>query len=395
MVGKMKIRPEIESLHSEMTEWRHKIHMHPETAFEEHKTSDFVAEKLSSFGIEVHRGLAKTGVVGTLKSGDGNRAIGLRADMDALDLQEENDFAHRSRIDGKMHGCGHDGHTVMLLGAAKYLAQTRNFNGTVQFIFQPAEENVAGGRVMIQDGLFEKFPVDSVYGMHNMPGHEVGSFAVRTGPIMASADFFNARIIGNGGHGAFPHLATDPVVIASEIVLAWQNIVSRNTDPLQSAVVTVAQINGGHTSNVIPAEVVLTGTTRAFDPAVQDMIENRMRQIATGIAAAHGARAEFTYDRRYAPTINTPEETEAAIAAAVKLVGDARVNKDVTPVMGAEDFSWMLRERPGCYIMIANGAGEGSCHVHNPNYDFNDEILPLGANYWVELTEQILGKEAA
>ncbi len=391
----MKIRPEIESLHSEMTEWRHKIHMHPETAFEEHKTSDFVAEKLSSFGIEVHRGLAKTGVVGTLKSGDGNRAIGLRADMDALDLQEENDFAHRSRIDGKMHGCGHDGHTVMLLGAAKYLAQTRNFNGTVQFIFQPAEENVAGGRVMIQDGLFEKFPVDSVYGMHNMPGHEVGSFAVRTGPIMASADFFNARIIGNGGHGAFPHLATDPVVIASEIVLAWQNIVSRNTDPLQSAVVTVAQINGGHTSNVIPAEVVLTGTTRAFDPAVQDMIENRMRQIATGIAAAHGARAEFTYDRRYAPTINTPEETEAAIAAAVKLVGDARVNKDVTPVMGAEDFSWMLRERPGCYIMIANGAGEGSCHVHNPNYDFNDEILPLGANYWVELTEQILGKEAA
>ena len=395
MVGKMKIRPEIESLHSEMTEWRHKIHMHPETAFEEHKTSDFVAEKLSSFGIEVHRGLARTGVVGTLKSGDGNRAIGLRADMDALDLQEENEFAHRSRIDGKMHGCGHDGHTVMLLGAAKYLAQTRNFNGTVQFIFQPAEENVAGGRVMIQDGLFEKFPVDSVYGMHNMPGHEVGSFAVRTGPIMASADFFNARIIGNGVHGAFPHLATDPVVIASEIVLAWQNIVSRNTDPLQSAVVTVAQINGGHTSNVIPAEVVLTGTTRAFDPAVQDMIENRMRQIATGIAAAHGARAEFTYDRRYAPTINTPEETEAAIAAAVKLVGDARVNKDVTPVMGAEDFSWMLRERPGCYIMIANGAGEGSCHVHNPNYDFNDEILPLGANYWVELTEQILGKEAA
>ncbi|WP_334130246.1 M20 aminoacylase family protein [Sneathiella sp.] len=391
----MKIRPEIESLHSEMTEWRHKIHMHPETAFEEYKTSDFVAEKLSSFGIEVHRGLARTGVVGTLKSGDGNRAIGLRADMDALDLQEENEFAHRSRIDGKMHGCGHDGHTVMLLGAAKYLAQTRNFNGTVQFIFQPAEENVAGGRVMIQDGLFEKFPVDSVYGMHNMPGHEVGSFAVRTGPIMASADFFKARIIGNGGHGAFPHLATDPVVIASEIVLAWQNIVSRNTDPLQSAVVTVAQINGGHTSNVIPAEVVLTGTTRAFDPAVQDMIENRMRQIATGIAAAHGARAEFTYDRRYAPTINTPEETEAAIAAAVKLVGDARVNKDVTPVMGAEDFSWMLRERPGCYIMIANGAGEGSCHVHNPNYDFNDEILPLGANYWVELTEQILGKEAA
>ncbi len=369
--------------------------MHPETAFEEFQTSDFVAEKLESFGIEVHRGLAKTGVVGTLKSGSGNRAIGLRADMDALDLQELNEFDHRSQIDGKMHGCGHDGHTVMLLGAAKHLARTRNFDGTVQFIFQPAEENVAGGRVMIQDGLFEKFPVDSVYGMHNMPGHEVGSFAVRKGPIMASADFFEARIIGNGGHGAFPHLATDPIVIAAEIVLAWQNIVSRNTDPLQAAVVTVAQINGGHTGNVIPADVVLKGTTRAFDPGVQDMIEHRMRQIATGIAAAHGAKAEFTYDRRYAPTINTPEETEEAIAAAVELVGSAKVNRNVTPVMGAEDFSWMLRERPGCYIMIANGAGEGSCHVHNPNYDFNDEILPLGASYWVRLTERILGPEAS
>ncbi|TNE39138.1 MAG: amidohydrolase [Alphaproteobacteria bacterium] len=390
----MKILPEIKALHAEMTEWRHRIHKHPETAFEEYQTSDFVAEKLESFGIEVHRGLAKTGVVGTLKSGSANRAIGLRADMDALDLQELNEFEHRSQIDGKMHGCGHDGHTVMLLGAAKHLAETKNFDGTVRFIFQPAEENVAGGRVMIKDGLFEQFPVDSVYGMHNMPGHEVGTFAVRKGPIMASADFFEARIIGNGGHGAFPHLATDPIVIAAEIIQAWQSIVSRNVDPLHSAVITVAQIHGGHTGNVIPADVTMSGTTRAFTLEVQDMIERRMRQVAVGIAEAHGAKAEFTYDRRYAPTINTSDETEEAIRAAAKLVGDGAVNKDVAPVMGAEDFSWMLRERPGCYIMIANGQGEGSCHVHNPNYDFNDDILPLGANYWVQLTEQILPQEA-
>ena len=390
----MKILPELKELHNEMTEWRHRIHKHPETAFEEYETSDFVAEKLESFGIEVHRGLAKTGVVGTLTNGSGNRAIGLRADMDALDLQELNKFEHRSQIDGKMHGCGHDGHTVMLLGAAKHLAETKNFDGTVRFIFQPAEENVAGGRVMISDGLFEKFPVDSVYGMHNMPGHDTGTFAVRKGPIMASADFFEARVIGVGGHGAFPHQTTDPVIISAEIIQAWQSIVSRNVDPLQSAVVTVAQIHGGHTGNVIPEEVVMSGTTRAFDPDVQDMIENRMRQLAVGIAEAHGAKVEFKYDRRYAPTINTADETDLAIAAAAELVGDANVNKDVNPVMGAEDFSWMLRERPGCYIMIANGAGEGSCHIHNPNYDFNDEILPLGANYWVQLTEQILTQEA-
>lgn len=391
----MKILPELKDLHKEMTEWRHRIHKHPETAFEEYETSDFVAEKLESFGIEVHRGLGKTGVVGTLTQGSGNRAIGLRADMDALDLQELNEFDYRSEVDGKMHGCGHDGHTVMLLGAAKHLAATKNFDGTVRFIFQPAEENVAGGRVMISDGLFEKFPVDSVYGMHNMPGHTVGTFAVRKGPIMASADFFEARIIGNGGHGAFPHLATDPIVIAAEIIQAWQTIVSRNVDPLHSAVITVAQIHGGHTGNVIPAEVVMAGTTRAFDPDIQNMIEQRMRQLVVGIAEAHGAKAEFTYDRRYAPTINTADETDEAIAAAVDLVGDEGVNKDVTPVMGAEDFSWMLKERPGCYIMIANGAGEGSCHVHNPNYDFNDEILPLGANYWVQLTERILGPEVS
>ncbi len=391
----MKILPEIEAIHAEMTEWRHKIHMHPETAFEEYQTSDFVAAKLESFGLEVHRGLAKTGVVGTLKSGSGNRAIGLRADMDALDLQELNEFDHRSRVDGKMHGCGHDGHTVMLLGAAKYLSETKNFDGTVQFIFQPAEENVAGGRVMISDGLFEKFPVDSVYGMHNMPGFNVGEFAVCKGPMMASADFFEARIVGDGGHGAFPHQTIDPIVIAAEVIGAWQKIVARNVDPLKAAVVTVGEIHGGHTTNVIPEEVVMRGTTRAFDPEVQDLIEQNMERILNGICAAYGAKAEFTYDRRYAPTINTSDETDEAIATMQELVGDAAVNTNVTPVMGAEDFSWMLRERPGCYVMIANGAGEGSCHIHNPNYDFNDQILPLGATYWARLTERILSADAA
>ncbi|MBO6826040.1 MAG: amidohydrolase [Sneathiella sp.] len=391
----MKILPKIEAIHEEMTEWRHHIHMHPETAFEEFQTADFVAEKLESFGLEVHRGLAKTGVVGTLKSGTGNRAIGLRADMDALDLQELNEFAHRSKYDGKMHGCGHDGHTVMLLGAAKYLSETKNFDGTVHFIFQPAEENVAGGRVMIADGLFEKFPVESVYGMHNMPGFNVGEFAVRKGPIMASADFFEAKITGVGGHGAFPHLTVDPIVIAAEVIGAWQKIVSRNVDPLKAAVVTVGEIHGGHTTNVIPEDVVMRGTTRAFDPDVQDMIEANMEKILKGICDAYGAKAEFTYDRRYAPTINTPDETDIAIEVMQELVGVDKVNTDVAPVMGAEDFSWMLKERPGCYLMIANGAGEGSCHVHNPNYDFNDQILPLGASYWCRLTERILGNEAA
>ncbi|MEH6403022.1 MAG: M20 aminoacylase family protein [Sneathiella sp.] len=391
----MNILPEIQEMLEEMTEWRHKIHMHPETAFEEYKTSDFVAEMLESFGLEVHRGLAKTGVVGTLKSGTGNRAVGLRADMDALDLQELNEFDHRSRIDGKMHGCGHDGHTVMLLGAAKHLAKTKNFDGTIQFIFQPAEENVAGGRVMISDGLFEKFPVDSVYGMHNMPGFELGHFAVRKGPLMASADFFEAKIIGNGGHGAFPHQTIDPIVIASEVIGAWQKIVSRNVDPLKAAVVTVGQIHGGNTSNVIPEEVFMSGTTRSFDEGVQDMIEENMEKILNGICSAYGAKAEFLYERRYAATVNTSDETDIAIAVAQGLVGVDGVDTDTTPIMGAEDFSWMLKERPGCYLMIANGAGEGSCHIHNPNYDFNDKILPLGANYWVNLAEQILPAEVA
>jgi hippurate hydrolase len=386
----MPVIERIRDFHADMTAWRRDLHAHPETAFEERRTADLVAERLGSFGIEVHRGLAKTGVVGTLKAGSANRAIGLRADMDALDLEEKNEFPHRSRHAGKMHGCGHDGHTTMLLGAAKYLAETRNFDGIVHFIFQPAEENEAGGRVMVQDGLFERFPVEAVYGMHNMPGIDVGKVVVRKGPMMASADMFRIRIRGVGAHGAYPHRGIDPVVVAAEMVLALQSIVSRTTDPLEAAVVSTTIMRGGHATNVIPEEVELAGTTRAFLPEVQDMIERRLRQIAEGVALAHGASADVDYQRRYPPTINTAEETDVAAAAAAEVVGAENVLRNVPPSMGSEDFAWMLRERPGSYVWIGNGAGEGSCMVHNPRYDFNDEVLPIGASYWARLTERVL-----
>lgn len=387
----MPIINRISAYHDEMTEWRRDIHQHPETAFEEVRTSDIVAAKLESFGIEVHRGLAKTGVVGTLRAGTSDRAIGLRADMDALHIHELNDIGYRSVVDGKMHACGHDGHTTMLLGAAKYLAENREFDGVVHFIFQPAEENEAGGRVMVQDGLFELFPVETVYGMHNMPGIEAGKFAVRVGAQMASADFFHLEVKGVGGHGAMPHLASDPVVVAAEIIGAWQTIVSRRADPIQSAVISVTKIHAGDTTNVIPETAELAGTTRAFLPEVQDLIENTMRRIAEGICAAHGVEAAFTYDRRYAPTINSAAETEIAVQVASKVVGEENVNPDTPPIMGAEDFGWMLREKPGCYIFLGNGTGkQGGCMVHNPNYDFNDDILPVGSSYWVELVRSIL-----
>jgi hippurate hydrolase len=388
----MAIKNRIADFHDEMTVWRRHLHAHPETAFEEVRSADMVAGKLESFGIEVHRGLAKTGVVGVLKAGGSDRRIGLRADMDALHIHELNDFEHRSTIDGKMHACGHDGHTTMLLGAAKYLAETMRFDGTVYFIFQPAEENEAGGRVMVDEGLFEQFPAEAVYGMHNMPGIETGKIAVMAGAMMASADFFEVEVTGIGAHGAFPHLGIDPILVGAEIVSALQRIVARSTDPMKQAVVSVTQFHAGHTTNVIPETALLSGTARAFSEQVQDLIEGSIRQIAEGIAQAHGAKVRVEYDRRYPPTVNSVVETELAATAAATVVGEENLLRDLDPIMGAEDFGWMLKAKPGCYIWLGNGTGgeRGGCMVHNHNYDFNDDILTVGASYWATLVEELL-----
>jgi hippurate hydrolase len=369
------------------------LHKHPETAYEEVWTSNFVAERLESFGIKVHRGLAETGVVGVLKgNGGGDHKIALRADMDALDLTENNDFEHKSLNPGKMHGCGHDGHTTMLLGAAKYLAETQNFDGTVYFIFQPAEENEGGGRRMVEEGLFEKFPAESVWGMHNWPGMPVGTFAARSGPMMAAYDMFEIDVTGVGGHGAMPHLGVDPVLVASQIVVALQSIASRNINPMESVVVSVTQIHGGDAYNVIPQMVQLAGTCRAFSPKVHDRIEPRMRQICESIAEAFGATAELRYEKRYPPTINSVEETEIAAAVAADISGVDFVIRDPEPSMGAEDFAFMLQEKPGSYVWIGNGpAGQGE-QLHNQGYDFNDEALPIGASYWSRLVETQLAR---
>ena len=392
----MPVINSIARLADEMTAWRRDLHAHPEIAFEEVRTADIVAEKLASWGITVHRGLAQTGVVGVLEGArPGPRAIALRADMDALPMAEKNTFAHRSTIAGKMHGCGHDGHTTMLLGAARHLAETRNFAGTVYFIFQPAEENEGGARVMVAEGLFDRFPVDAVYGLHNNPGLAVGQAAMRPGPAMAAFDIFEITITGTGAHGAMPHLGNDPVVIAAQVVTALQTIVSRATDPIQSAVVSVTQIHAGDAWNVIPEDVVMRGTARSFTPAVRDGIERRIGEIAEGVAAAFGARAEVRYERRYPPVVNTAAETERAAAAVAEVLGADNVRQDAAPKMASEDFAYMLEARPGCYIWLGNGgAGEdGGCAVHNPHYDFNDAILPIGASYWVRLVETLLPKE--
>jgi hippurate hydrolase len=389
----MPIVNRIADLHADMTRWRRDLHAHPETAFEEKRTSAFVAARLADFGIEVHRGLAGTGVVGTLRgAAHGDRAIALRADMDALDIHERNGFSHASAHPGKMHACGHDGHTAMLLGAARYLAETRNFAGTVHFIFQPAEENEGGGRVMVEEGLFEKFPVEAVYGMHNWPGLPVGRFAVRPGPMMASFDLVEITVPGKGAHAAMPHLAVDPVVAAAQLVLALQTIVSRSIHPLDSAVVSVTQLHGGDTWNVIPEEIVLRGTARAFKTEVQDVVEAAIRRIAAGVAQATGAQIAVRYERRYPATVNSDEETEIAAAAAAEIAGADNVDRDPRPTMGAEDFAFMLREKPGCYLFIGNGAGSKVAGLHNPHYDFNDEILPVGASYWARLVERELAR---
>jgi hippurate hydrolase len=334
----------LDDLGLELLEIRHDIHRHPELAFDEHRTSDVVADKLASWGIEVHRGLARTGVVGTLRAGSSNRAIALRADMDALPIHEANQFEHRSENDGLMHACGHDGHTTMLLGAAKLLAQERRFDGVVHFIFQPAEENEGGGRVMIEEGLFDLFPAEQVYGMHNMPGIPAGSFAMRTGPIMAAFDSFDITLRGKGTHAAMPHLGIDPMPVAAEVVTALQTIVSRSVNPLENAVLSVTQFHGGDAYNVIPEQVKLAGCTRSFLPHVQDQIEQTMGRVISGIAAAHGATFDFDYRRGYPPTINTDQGVAAAAAAAADVVGIDNVNTETPPLMGSEDFAFMLQE---------------------------------------------------
>jgi amidohydrolase len=389
----MTIVEKIKLLHPKMAEWRHDIHSHPETAFEEQRTSALVAKELESFGLSVHQGLGRTGVVGTLSAGSGKRAVGLRADMDALHIHEKNGFDYRSQHEGKMHACGHDGHTTMLLGAAKYLSETKNFDGTVHFIFQPAEENEGGGREMVEQGLFEKFQCDSVYGMHNWPGMPVGQFGLRSGPMMASFDIFEIELTGRGAHAAMPHTGIDPVVAASALVQALQTIASRNVDPIESAVVSVTQVHAGDTWNVIPDAAVLRGTTRAFSPEVQVLLERRMREICSGIAATYGTQVKVRYERRYPPTVNAALETEICASVLERMVGAENVLR-VPPVMGSEDFAFMLQAKAGCYVFIGNGPGAGGCMLHNPHYDFNDEILPLGASYWANLVEHILAVRA-
>ena len=386
----MPVYNRIAEFHDDMVAWRRDIHAHPETAFEEHRTSALVAERLASFGIEVHRGLAGTGVVGTLRNGPGP-SIGLRADMDALHVPEANEFDHASTNPGRMHACGHDGHTAMLLGAARYLAETRRFRGTVHFIFQPAEENEAGGKRMVEEGLFKQFPVDAVYGMHNWPGLAAGKFAVKAGPVMAASDHFEIIVTGHGAHAAMPHRGIDPVVAAAQMVTALQTISSRTIDPLDGVVVSVTQFHAGDTWNVIPERVMLRGTVRSFRPEVQDQAETALRRIAEGVAAAFGAGVDLTYQRLYPSTANTVAEAAIATRAAQAVVGEPQVDLDPVPSMGAEDFSFMLKEKPGCYVWLGNGPGEGGCTLHNPRYDFNDAILPVGASYWAKLVETVQG----
>jgi hippurate hydrolase len=374
-----------------MTEWRRDIHQRPELKFEENCTADLVAAKLKEFGIEIHRGLAKTGVVGTINNGDGP-SIGLRADMDALPLEENNTFKHASRNPGKMHACGHDGHTAMLLGAAKHLASSKNFKGTVNFIFQPAEEGGGGGELMIKEGLFEMFPVDSVYGLHNWPGMPAGIFGVGSGPIMASVDTFDLTINGRGGHAAMPDQCIDPIIIASQVVSALQTIPSRNTHPVDSLVISVTKIHAGDAYNVIPDSVQMHGTVRTFQPETRKEIPSSMLRVTEGVCAAYGGTCELNYMSGYPATINSVAETEISAKAVVDLFGEENIIRNPTPSMGGEDFSYMLEARPGCYVWlgIGPGKGEGGCMLHSSRYDFNDDILPIGASYWVKLVENEL-----
>ncbi|MFZ5484091.1 MAG: M20 aminoacylase family protein [Pseudomonadota bacterium] len=386
----MSALPALQAHRARLVALRRDLHAHPELAFEERRTADIVAAALAEAGIEVHRGLAQTGVVGVLKRGTGQRSIGLRADMDALPLEEQNGFPHRSRHAGRMHACGHDGHTAMLLGAALHLAREGQFDGTVHFIFQPAEETVGGARVMIEEGLFERFPMDAVFGMHNWPGLPAGEFAVHAGPVMACADQFDIVVRGHGAHAAMPHQGQDPVVAAAALIQSLQSVVSRSIDPLESVVLSITRFQAGEAYNIIPDEVRLGGTLRAFKNDLRDRAEAAMERICHGIGVAHGQQIQLDYRRGYPPTVNTAAEAALCREVAAGLVGDDQVRTDWPPSMGAEDFAYFLNERPGCYLWIGNGLGEGGCMLHNPHYDFNDEVLTLGASYWVKLAERWL-----
>jgi hippurate hydrolase len=386
----MPIVNRVAEFHNDITGWRRDLHAHPELQYDVQRTAASVAEMLKAFGCdEVVPGIGRTGVVGVIhgrKSGP-DKVIGLRADMDALPIEEATGVAYRSTMPGKMHACGHDGHTAMLLGAARYLAETRNFAGTAVMIFQPAEEGGAGAKAMLDDGMIDRFGIQEVYGMHNYPGMPVGSFGIRPGPTMAAADFVTIDIEGRGGHAARPHLAVDAVVAGAAIITNIQSIVSRNVDPLKSAVISICVFQAGNTDNVLPQTVQLRGTARSFDPDIRNLIEKRLREVVEGTASALGAKATLTYTRNYPVLSNHPRETDFAASVAKEVAGDRHVDTDLPPMMGAEDFSFMLNARPGAFIWIGNGDSAG---LHHPAYDFNDEAIPFGASYWVRLVEKAL-----
>jgi len=396
----MKLIDPIIQFQSELQQIRRDIHAHPELCYEERRTAEVVAQKLTEWDIPILRGMGGTGVVGVIKSGSGHRGVGLRADMDALPMQEINSFAHASRHEGKMHACGHDGHTAMLLGAAHYLSRHRNFDGTVYLIFQPAEEGGGGARRMMDDGLFEQCPMEAVFGMHNWPGAAVGTFGVTPGPMMASSNEFEVVVKGRGAHAAQPHKGIDPIMVAVQIAQSWQTVVSRNKSPVDAGVLSITQIHSGSATNVIPDDATLIGTVRTFTTGVLDLIEQRMRAIAEHTAAAFDAQVEFNFKRNYPPLINHAEQTAFAIEVMQSIVGAKNVEANVEPTMGAEDFAFMLQEKPGCYVFIGNGEGEhrmaghglGPCNLHNPSYDFNDDLLPIGASYWARLAEAYLAR---
>ncbi|RCK26631.1 peptidase M20 [Thalassospira profundimaris] len=384
--------PRATQLADEFKSWRQHLHAHPETAFEETLTSAFIAEKLTSFGLEVSTGMAKTGVIATLKGnkGDGKR-IGLRADMDALDIHEMTNLPYASKHPGKMHACGHDGHMAMLLGAAKILSEAPDFAGTVDFIFQPAEENEGGGREMVNEGLFDSHPVDAIFGMHNWPGRDVGTMAMKPGPMMASYDVFEINIDGKGCHAAMPHLGRDPITAAGQVLLALQTITARNVNPLESAVISPTQISGGDTWNVIPDSATIRGTVRTFSPVIQDLVEERLKTVVNATAEAFGCSARVMYQRRYPATINSEVETAIAQVAAHRTVGEDKVDPNPESSMASEDFAFMLNAKPGSYVLLGNGPTDGNCLLHNAAYNFNDDAIPYGVTYWITLVDEYLG----